>query len=56
MIERVIERGADVNEVGGDYDNPLIAAAVEGHEQIAQLLIEKGAEVNKLFGGLGKLQ
>jgi ankyrin repeat protein len=30
---------------------PLIAMAEEGQEKIAQMLIEKGAEANKLFGG-----
>ncbi|KFY00453.1 hypothetical protein V490_01337 [Pseudogymnoascus sp. VKM F-3557] len=53
IVKLLIERGADVNEGGEDYESPVIDAAVGGQQQIAQLLIEKGAEVDKLFGGLG---
>ncbi|THW72719.1 hypothetical protein D6D18_10331, partial [Aureobasidium pullulans] len=43
---RLLEGGADVNTVGGRYDNALQAAAAGNHENITKLLISWGADVN----------
>jgi ankyrin repeat protein len=40
----LLERGADVNIVGGEYGTALRAALAEGHEDIARLLLEYGAD------------
>jgi ankyrin repeat protein len=46
VIKMLIELGADVN--GGDYgasENPLMHAARHGHLEIAQYLLENGADI-----------
>ena len=43
-MQRLLEKGADVNAQGGDYDNALQAASAEGHDQVVQRLLEKGAK------------
>lgn len=53
-VRLLLERGADVNARGGDYDcNPLEAASYEGHDGIVQLLLDYGADVNDLGGPYG---
>ncbi|KAJ5123791.1 Pfs NACHT and ankyrin domain protein [Penicillium atrosanguineum] len=42
----LISKGADVNTQGGRYGNALQAASFEGHQEIAKLLLDKGANVN----------
>jgi len=42
---------SDVNAQGGYYGNALQAASAEGHEAVARLLLEKGANVNAQGGG-----
>lgn len=44
------EKGADVNDQGGEYGNALQAASTEGHEQIVRLLLEMGADINAKGG------
>ncbi|TIA06825.1 hypothetical protein D6C83_08677 [Aureobasidium pullulans] len=43
---RLLKGGADVNTVGGEYENALQAAAAGNHENITKLLINWGANVN----------
>ncbi|THZ05783.1 hypothetical protein D6C95_02681 [Aureobasidium pullulans] len=43
---RLLKGGADVNTVGGEYENALQAAAAVNHENITKLLINWGANVN----------
>jgi hypothetical protein len=50
IIELLINKGADVNALGGKYVTALQAASVNGHTDIAELLINKGADVN-VWGG-----
>ena len=42
----LIAKGADINAKSRDGSTPLHSAAFLGHTEIAELLIQKGAEVN----------
>ncbi|KAL5356421.1 hypothetical protein BJX96DRAFT_171598 [Aspergillus floccosus] len=42
IVRLLIEKGADVNARGGFYGNALQAASDAGHQEIVQLLVEKG--------------
>jgi ankyrin repeat protein len=42
----LLEKGADMNAQGGEYENALQAAILQGHEAIVRMLLEKGADVN----------
>jgi ankyrin repeat protein len=55
QVQRLIEKGADVNAQGGfsGYGNALQAASCNGHQEIVKLLIEKGADVNAQGGEYG---
>ena len=44
--DETIARLADVNAKGPGGETPLHSAAFEGHKEIAELLIAKGADVN----------
>ncbi|EED23384.1 ankyrin repeat-containing protein, putative [Talaromyces stipitatus ATCC 10500] len=46
IVQRLLEKGANVNAKGGKYGNALYAAAEGGHIHIVQTLLEKGANVN----------
>jgi ankyrin repeat protein len=49
---RLIDEGADVNEMLPDGDSPLHIAAFKGYAEVAKRLIEEGANVNaKIAGG-----
>jgi ankyrin repeat protein len=50
IVQLLLNKGADVNLQGGNYDTALQAASAKGHYEIVQLLLNKGAEVN-LQGG-----
>jgi ankyrin repeat protein len=55
-VERLLDAGVDVDELGRNAETPLIAAALAGNAQAAELLIARGASVmarNK--GGLTPL-
>ena len=45
-VKQHLDAGADVNAEGDDGFTPLGAAAMEGHKEIAELLIANGADVN----------
>ncbi|KAI0544940.1 hypothetical protein F4679DRAFT_588962 [Xylaria curta] len=47
MIQFLLGEGADPNVQGGEYDNPLGAAACRDDVEIAELLLEKGAIINR---------
>ena len=46
QVERLIEAGADVNEMDAAFKTALHWATDEGHMDVVQLLVEKGANVN----------
>ncbi|MEM9362486.1 MAG: ankyrin repeat domain-containing protein [Bacteroidota bacterium] len=45
-VKRLVQRGADVNEVVKQDSSPLIEACRLGYLHIAQFLVENGADVN----------
>ena len=45
-VERLLERGADVNARDTDGTTPLVAAAYDNNVEMARTLIEAGADVN----------
>ena len=51
-LHALIQRGADVNSLWrcGNYPeswyNPLMIAAINGHEEVAKMLLENGSNVN----------
>ena len=45
MVRMLLEHGANVDNRGGDLEqDALMAASIQGHYEIAQLLLENGAE------------
>jgi ankyrin repeat protein len=46
VVKLLHDEAADVNARGGYYGNALQAASGEGHEQMVEPLLEKGANVN----------
>jgi bla regulator protein BlaR1 len=46
LVQRLLERGADVNQPVPRDGNPLIVAAARGHLEVAKTLVEHGADVN----------
>ncbi|KAF8233575.1 ankyrin, partial [Tricholoma matsutake] len=53
QVQRLIEKGADVNAQGGRYGNALHAATWNGNQEIVKLLIKKEANVNVQGGKYG---
>ncbi len=45
-VERLLQKGADVNAKADNGQTPLMWAARHGRDQVAQLLIQKGADVH----------
>jgi len=46
-VSHLLELGADINNLSGDYGTPMMAAASNGKLEMLHLLIERGADVNK---------
>ncbi|KAF7972345.1 hypothetical protein HWV62_18116 [Athelia sp. TMB] len=46
LVDHLIKRGSDVNELGGRWETALKAAAGDNHLEICKLLLEHGADVN----------
>jgi ankyrin repeat protein len=44
LVEMLLDKGAEVNAVGGRYGTALVAAVANGHEAIAKLLVDRGAQ------------
>jgi ankyrin repeat protein len=47
IVQRLLEKGADVNERGRLYDDALRVASAKGHDQIVQQLIEALQQIGK---------
>ncbi|MGQ0650262.1 MAG: ankyrin repeat domain-containing protein [Gemmatimonadaceae bacterium] len=46
-VRALLDGGADINQVsGGDHTSPLLMAAINGHYDVAMLLVERGADPN----------
>jgi ankyrin repeat protein len=45
IIEKLIEKGAQVNLVGGPAGTPLMVACANGHIEAVRILLKKGAEL-----------
>ena len=52
-VKALIDRGSDVNAVGGRYDTALRAAVEMGYYKIVQLLLDAGADINAVAGRYG---
>jgi hypothetical protein len=50
IMQRLLDRGADVNARGGRYGNALQAASFNGHDQVVERLLTGGADVNAQGG------
>lgn len=50
IVWALINNGADVNAIGGEYGCALVAAVVRGHDHIAKLLLREGANVHATGG------
>ena len=53
IVELLLDRGADINAVGGNYGTALGAAAFSGNGAIVGLLLERGADINAVGGDYG---
>jgi ankyrin repeat protein len=50
VVQLLVDAGADVNAQGGQYGSALQAAALGGHEQVAQMLAVDTEAIVRLFG------
>ena len=46
VAESFLNEGADINTQGSYYSNALQAASDRGYNQIVQILLDKGADIN----------
>ncbi|KAI4760339.1 hypothetical protein E4T52_04091 [Aureobasidium sp. EXF-3400] len=53
MVEKLLQKGADVNMQGGYHANALQAASAEGRDKVVQMLLEHDANVNAQGGHYG---
>ncbi|CAG8909907.1 unnamed protein product [Penicillium egyptiacum] len=53
VVQILLDHGADINALGGDYGNALQAACYRGHDKIVLLLLEHGADVDAQGGYYG---
>ncbi|WP_234648435.1 ankyrin repeat domain-containing protein [Dyadobacter sp. CY356] len=52
LVERLIQNGADIDELDEKKDSPLVIAAYKGYNQIVKILLEKGADVSAVDPGM----
>lgn len=52
MVAELLDHGADPNLVDGSYGGPLQAAVIKGDHQIAQLLLNRGANIDAQPGDM----
>src|SRR5690242_4447683 len=46
MAKMLLDKGADVNALGGYHGNALLVASFKGFTQVVEILLDKGADVN----------
>ena len=49
-MQMLLDKGADINAQGENYDDALQAALERGHDSVMQILLDKGADVNARDG------
>jgi ankyrin repeat protein len=54
VVRLLLEKGADVNAVGGIFGNALQTASKYGHKAVVRLLLENGAKKPSLWKRLIK--
>lgn len=52
LVEELIQAGADVNELDGNQDAPLVMASYKGYDKIVKALLEAGADVTAVDPGM----
>ncbi len=52
LVKQLIQDGANVDELDGNQDAPLVMAAYKGHEQILEVLLKAGADVRAVDPGM----
>lgn len=52
IVQLIIDKGCDVNQVDGMLDTSLTAACKRGYTKIVQLLIDNGGDINQVNGML----
>ena len=52
-VQALLAAGADVNEKRVDLATPLLVAIINGHEDLVDLLLDKGADPN-VEGGIDR--
>ncbi|KAK2063233.1 ankyrin, partial [Colletotrichum caudatum] len=48
IVQLLLDAGANVNTIGGEYGTALQAASAKGNKEIVQLLLDAGANVNTI--------
>jgi ankyrin repeat protein len=46
MVQMLIDAGANIDTLGGEYGSAIQAASYRGHDDVVALLIQSGANVN----------
>jgi ankyrin repeat protein len=55
VVEMLLERGADINALGGYYGNALQAASARGNDKVVEILLERSADINAHGGHYGSV-
>ena len=53
IMSLLLDRGANINAVGGDYGTALASAAYRGYQEAVSLLLDRGANINLVDGEYG---
>ena len=53
IVSLLLDRGADINAVGGHGGTALVAAASCGRKDIVSLLLDRGADINAVCDRYG---
>lgn len=52
LVEKLIQNGANVDELDQNQDSPLVIASYKGYSHIVKLLLEAGADVRAIDPGM----